>query len=142
MPRVVGQGGGLVAAWPELGEDEQLNAARRGQVDHVERDLLVPLGPTGCGQPLRYPNLEVALHRDTWLAVTKAFPVMLCFQRRTGPFMAGFSSVNALLHRPDPVVAGACSIPLVPAGSPLRQCDVEDPARHVPRCRAINVTRS
>ena len=77
LARVLGQGGRVVAARPELGEDEELDAAGRGQVDHVERDLLVALGVAWYGQPLRYPDLEVALHIDTLLGITKSSPHVL-----------------------------------------------------------------
>ena len=39
LARVIGQSGRVVAARPELGEDQELDTACRGQVDHVERDL-------------------------------------------------------------------------------------------------------
>jgi hypothetical protein len=59
--------------------------------------LQVSLGLAGNGQPLGYPNLEIAFHIDTWLAV---LPLIASFHRRTGPFMGGFRYMNALLQGP------------------------------------------
>jgi hypothetical protein len=82
---VIGQGERVVAARPQFGQDEQLDAACGRQVDHVECDLQVALGLPGHGQPLRYPNLEISLHIRSRPAA-QGLPVDSRTHGRTGPF--------------------------------------------------------
>ncbi len=64
-PCVVGQRLGVVAARPQLGQDEQLHPAGGGVVDHAQGDREVLLGLARRGQPLRHADQEVSLHIPT-----------------------------------------------------------------------------
>ncbi len=62
VPGILGERLGVVAARPELGQDEQLDTSCRRPLDHAQGDREVLSRLPRSGQPLGHPDQKVPLH--------------------------------------------------------------------------------
>ena len=87
-PRILGQGLGVVATRPELGQQQKFDATRCGVVHHAERHVHVLARLPWCGQPLGHTNQKISLHVGYLVFPPLYFALPLTLGRQRSPFVS------------------------------------------------------